>query len=89
MAPVLKAARLFTYRVGFGDCFLLRLEYDDRPRHVLVDFGTTSAAIDPAGPSLEDVAKVPSREGTRGRFIRCARERSRQSHRSFRESGLE
>ncbi|MFO0582205.1 MAG: MBL fold metallo-hydrolase [Anaeromyxobacter sp.] len=68
MAPALKAARLFTYRVGFGDCFLLRLEYDDRPRHVLVDFGTTSAAIDPAGPSLEDIAKELAADCQGGRL---------------------
>ncbi len=33
--------RIRTYRVGFGDCFLLTFEYAaDRDRHVLIDFGT-------------------------------------------------
>lgn len=34
------ALHLFTYQVGFGDCFLLRFIYPDRARHVLIDFGT-------------------------------------------------
>lgn len=34
---------IYTYRIGFGDCFLLRFEYADRPRHVLVDFGTSAS----------------------------------------------
>jgi beta-lactamase superfamily II metal-dependent hydrolase len=41
---------LFTYQVGFGDCFLLRFVYPDRPRHVLIDFGSTASA-EGAGPS--------------------------------------
>jgi hypothetical protein len=32
---------IFSYQVGFGDCFLLRFHYPDRDRHILVDFGTT------------------------------------------------
>jgi hypothetical protein len=35
------AATIFSYQVGFGDCFLLRFHYPDRARHVLIDFGTT------------------------------------------------
>ena len=36
-------ATIFAYQVGFGDCFLLRFDYRrGRPRHVLIDFGTTS-----------------------------------------------
>jgi len=35
------AVTLFSYQVGFGDCFLLRFHYPDRDRHVLIDFGTT------------------------------------------------
>lgn len=35
------AVRLATYGVGFGDCFLLSMDYaGDRHRHVLIDFGT-------------------------------------------------
>jgi hypothetical protein len=33
---------IWTYQVGFGDCFLLRFTYpNDEHRHVLIDFGTT------------------------------------------------
>jgi hypothetical protein len=39
---------IFSYQVGFGDCFLLRFRYADRDRHVLVDFGTTK--LPPAAP---------------------------------------
>lgn len=34
---------VFSYRVGFGDCFLLRFAYAARaPGHVLIDFGSTA-----------------------------------------------
>jgi hypothetical protein len=38
------------YQVGFGDCFLLTFQYPapGKPRHVLIDFGTTAA---PSGGS--------------------------------------
>jgi len=55
--PALTGVKLFTYRVGFGDCFLLRFEYDDRPRHVLVDFGSTAPASTAIGAQLEEIAK--------------------------------
>src|SRR5437870_2975350 len=33
---------IFSYQVGFGDCFLLRFHYpQERARHILIDFGTT------------------------------------------------
>lgn len=33
---------IFSYQVGFGDCFLLRFDYDGAAaRHILIDFGTT------------------------------------------------
>ena len=36
------SATLFTFNVGFGDCFLLRFQYAGaKRRHVLVDFGST------------------------------------------------
>lgn len=54
------ALTLRTYQVGFGDCFLLSVEYGKSARHVLVDFGSTSR--DPKGPTMQsianDVAKV-------------------------------
>lgn len=35
-------ATIFSYQVGFGDCFLLRFTYrDGEQRHLLIDFGTT------------------------------------------------
>jgi hypothetical protein len=37
-----ESARLRAYNVGFGDCLLLSLTYDDdQRRHVLIDFGST------------------------------------------------
>ena len=44
------AVTLFSYQVGFGDCFLLRFDYaePERARHVLIDFGTTK--LPPAAP---------------------------------------
>lgn len=42
------ALTIFAYQVGFGDCFLLRFTYPDRPRHVLIDFGTTGLPEDAA-----------------------------------------
>ena len=41
MADAPTSLTIFSYQVGFGDCFLLRFVYDDGPRHVLIDFGTT------------------------------------------------
>ena len=52
--------RVRMYRVGFGDCFLLSFEYpaplhDGRSvRHVLIDFGSTSAS---SGTTLERIAE--------------------------------
>lgn len=49
-------ATLFAYQVGFGDCFLLRIGYDDdSARHVLFDFGTTSL---PEGAAKDHMAQV-------------------------------
>lgn len=41
MAVAPTQVTIFSYQVGFGDCFLLRFVYEDGPRHVLIDFGTT------------------------------------------------
>jgi hypothetical protein len=46
---------LFTYRVGFGDCFLLRFTYPRFKRHVLIDFGSTGGAPR-GGPTMLEVA---------------------------------
>jgi hypothetical protein len=32
---------LKSYQVGFGDCFLLTFHYDQQPKHILIDFGST------------------------------------------------
>lgn len=49
-------ATLFAYQVGFGDCFLLRFDYDEGPRcHVLIDFGTTSL---PEGAPSDHMLRV-------------------------------
>lgn len=34
------SATLIGYRVGFGDCFLLELDYATEKRHLLIDFGS-------------------------------------------------
>lgn len=44
---------IFSYQVGFGDCFLLRFHYADRDRHILIDFGTTK--LPPAAPKNQMV----------------------------------
>jgi hypothetical protein len=50
-------ATLFAYQVGFGDCFLLRIDYDDNSkRHVLFDFGTTSLPEGAAKNHMQQVA---------------------------------
>lgn len=42
MSAVPVSVTLFSYQVGFGDCFLLRFSYPGgEHRHVLIDFGTT------------------------------------------------
>jgi hypothetical protein len=50
------ALRLRSYNVGFGDCFLLSITYDDQSkRHVLIDFGSTAMPKSPS--SMEVVAR--------------------------------
>ncbi len=51
----LTGLKLFTYRIGFGDCFLLRFEYGEDARHVLIDFGT-SAAPEEMGSQTKQIA---------------------------------
>ena len=53
------------YQVGFGDCFLISLEYDEplpdgrAERHMLVDYGSTrSAREDRAKGRMREVAKL-------------------------------
>jgi hypothetical protein len=53
--PTPSAVTIFSYQVGFGDCFLLRFTYPgaERARHVLIDFGTTK--LPPAAPKTQMV----------------------------------
>ena len=51
------AIRLFTYQVGFGDCFLLRFEYGKAARHVLIDLGSTAAPARQKKVDLRAVAE--------------------------------
>ena len=49
-----------SYQVGFGDCFLLSISYEnprERERHVLIDCGSTSMPKRKHRASLTDVAK--------------------------------
>ncbi|MBB6122922.1 MBL fold metallo-hydrolase [Sphingobium subterraneum] len=68
-APV--KATIFAYQVGFGDCFLLRFDYDDASRrHILIDFGTTGlpenvAADFMLGVAKDIAAKCTERDGDR------------------------
>jgi hypothetical protein len=47
---------LLTYRVGFGDCFLLRFVYPSGRKHVLIDFGSSAAPLRLAS-TMKDVAR--------------------------------
>jgi hypothetical protein len=52
------------YQVGFGDCFLLSVDYDGaledgrRARHVLIDFGSTHPPRTPITPLLPTTAEL-------------------------------
>src|SRR5512141_743697 len=43
------------YNVGFGDCFLLTFNYSKEKRHMLIDFGSTSA---PKGQAKDYMKRV-------------------------------
>src|SRR5215475_10716474 len=52
-----RKAGLRAYNVGFGDCILLWLDYDDGVRRsILVDFGSTELPIDLPAAHLDHVA---------------------------------
>jgi hypothetical protein len=45
MAAAPSSARIRSYNVGFGDCFLLTFSYGDGDkRHILIDFGSTKTS---------------------------------------------
>ncbi|MBN8735380.1 MAG: hypothetical protein J0H27_03825 [Xanthomonadales bacterium] len=54
-----KSVRVRMYQVGFGDCFLLTFTYHGKakPRHVLVDFGSTAAPSGDPGSLLPKIAQ--------------------------------
>jgi hypothetical protein len=52
------AVEIRSYQVGFGDCFLMSVEYDEGPvRHVLIDFGSMAQAKGSGKTQMMDVAK--------------------------------
>ncbi|MBN8499820.1 MAG: hypothetical protein J0M19_01555 [Sphingomonadales bacterium] len=58
MTAIPTSATLFAYQVGFGDCFLLRLSYDDGTRrHVLIDFGTTGLPKNAPRDQMQRIAR--------------------------------
>lgn len=57
MAKAPTSMTIFAYQVGFGDCFLLRFDYPDRLRHVLVDFGTTGLPAEAEKKHLTRIAE--------------------------------
>lgn len=68
--------RIRMYQVGFGDCFLLSLEYDAplpdgrAERHILIDYGSTRSASDEDGHApglMGDVAPL-IKEHTHGKL---------------------
>jgi hypothetical protein len=49
---------IFTFNVGFGDCFLLRFSYSGgADRHVLIDFGSTKRPARAPNSYMIDIAK--------------------------------
>jgi hypothetical protein len=65
MVSNVERVRIRMYQVGFGDCFLLSLEYDAplpdgrAERHVLIDYGSTrSARENRARGRMSEVAKL-------------------------------
>ncbi len=45
------------FNVGFGDCFLLTFVYASGNRHVLIDYGSTSAPVNAAKDHMMRIAK--------------------------------
>lgn len=55
--PAVTAARLRAYNVGFGDCLLLMLDYDDGSvRSVLIDFGSTQKPLGAPADHMDRIA---------------------------------
>jgi hypothetical protein len=57
-APKPVTATIRAYQVGFGDCFLLSIAYDDATnRHILIDFGSTGLPKDDPSVNMTRVAQ--------------------------------
>jgi len=65
MAAAPTKARIRSYNVGFGDCFLLTFFYgDDETRNILIDFGSTKKSdFGPDGGMLEIAEKIGEHSG--------------------------
>jgi hypothetical protein len=48
---------IFSFNVGFGDCYLLRFTYDNTHKHVLIDFGSTEKPEAAKPKHMVEVAK--------------------------------
>lgn len=57
MAQTPTSVEIFSYQVGFGDCFLVRFKYPNRDRHILIDFGSTGLPKDADKKQLLTIAK--------------------------------
>lgn len=56
--PEPSSVEIRTYQMGFGDCFLLTVQYDDASeKHVLIDFGSTRLPEGAGKDHLMTVAK--------------------------------
>lgn len=68
MAAAPTHARIRSYNVGFGDCFLLTFTYANaKPRNVLIDFGSTKlSSYSPRGGMLEIAERI--REDCEGKL---------------------
>src|SRR3569623_1560400 len=57
-APHPVTATIRAYQVGFGDCFLLSIAYDDdSARHILIDFGSPGLPKDAPTVNMMRVAE--------------------------------
>ncbi|WP_374376112.1 MBL fold metallo-hydrolase [Dongia sp.] len=57
MAQKPTSVTIFSYNVGFGDCFLVRFAYGTKQRHILIDFGTTALPKNAPKDQLTRIAR--------------------------------
>lgn len=88
MANAPSRVTIFSYQVGFGDCFLVRFDYRDRPRHVLIDFGTTGLPETAANDQFKAIAlDIQKKCGKRGLDVVVATHRHADHISGFATSG--